>query len=300
MLLDISMIKIQHLRFLVAVVDYGSAINAAERLHISQPSISAGLKALEDELGGALFDRSGPANRPLRLTPKGQGFYRRAIDILGQCELAQAEFLGDSSHEKKLVLGVLDTLPQDFIINLLEAFQLNDSNTRLDLWEGSNDRIESWFSQKRLNIVLSNVGSLTPNTQLLWREPLVAVVAPDHPYAGTTNFMSIRDLSKYPFIHRSSCELDSLGRARLKAEGVKLNLQMRTESESLAFELVRRSHNITLAPKSLVPSDLSIINVSGLEIERSIGLKWQENTPLQVISALSAAIKQNNSICQTG
>lgn len=287
------MIKTQHLRFLVSVVDYGSATKAAERLHISQPSISAGLKALEDELGGALFDRSGPANRPLSLTPKGQAFYRRAIEILGMCESAQEEFSGSSAQEKKLVLGVIDTVSKDIIVGATRLFEINELGTKLDLWEGSVSRLEHWFRHKRVDVILSNVGSLMPNEKLLWREPLVAVVAPDHPYISTAQVISIRDLTEYPFIHRSNCELDPLGKARLKAEGVRLNARARVESESLAFDLIRRSKKFTLAPKSLVPSDLVSIKVSGLEVERSIGLRWQEDTSLQMVSALSAAIEQN-------
>ncbi|MDP2573639.1 LysR family transcriptional regulator [Vibrio penaeicida] len=284
------MLKIQHLRFLVSVVDYGSAIKASERLYVSQPSISAGLKALEDELGGALFDRSGPANRPLRLTPKGQNFYRRAIEILNQCESAQAEFAGNSNQTSKWILGVLDTLSQDVVVKALRTFERGEPDTRIDIWEGSATKIESWFAKKRVDMILGNVGSLMPNEKLLWREPLVAVVAPDHPCAGTTNVISIRDLTQFPFIHRTNCELDQIGRARLKAEGVKLNIHARAERESLAFELIRNSHNMTLAPQNLVPENLTSIRVSGLNIERSIGLRWQENTPIQVTSALSESI----------
>ena len=87
--------KLQHLRFLTAVVDYGGVIKAAERLHLSQPSISAGLKALERELGQPIFDRSTPANRTLRLTPAGRRFYRNALEILRQCDAARADFLRD-------------------------------------------------------------------------------------------------------------------------------------------------------------------------------------------------------------
>ncbi|KJY74815.1 LysR family transcriptional regulator [Vibrio nigripulchritudo] len=284
------MLKVQHLRFLVSVVDYGSAIKASERLHVSQPSISAGLKALEEELGGALFDRSGPANRPLRLTPKGQIFYHRAIEILNQCESAQAEFAGDSNQTSKWVLGVLDTLSQDIVVKALRTFEHDNPDTRIDIWEGSANKIESWFAKKRVDMILGNVGRLMPNEKLLWREPLVAVVASDHPYARTANAISIRDLTKYPFIHRSNCELDPIGRARLKAECVKLNIQARTWRESLAFELIRNSQNITLAPSNLVPENLTCIRVSGLDIERSVGLRWQETIPIQVTSALSESI----------
>ncbi|WP_028305302.1 LysR family transcriptional regulator [Oceanospirillum maris] len=286
------MLKTQHLRFLVAVVDYGSAIKAAERLHISQPTISAGLKALEEELGGGLFDRSGPSNRPLRLTLKGQRFYQRALNILEQCESALEEFAGQSTEKVKIILGVIDTLPQDVVVDALLLFKAAEPNVSLNWWEGSSRKVTSWFSQERLDIVWNNVGDLTPNAKLLWRERLVAVVNPDHPYIKTAGTISIRDLAKYPFIHRSRCELDPLGQARLKGAGVKLNVQGRVEREDLAFRLVKHSQSFTLAPEKLVPPGLISVEVSGLNIERNIGLQWQVGTPLRVISALTSAIEQ--------
>ena len=101
--------KIQHLRFLAAVVEYGGVIKAAERLHLSQPSVSAGLKALEQTLGRPLFDRSIPANRPLRLTPAGRRFYRHAQEILRQCDAARADFLGEAGEQRRIRVGVLNT-----------------------------------------------------------------------------------------------------------------------------------------------------------------------------------------------
>ncbi len=286
-----SIIKTQHLRFLVAVVDYGGVIKAAERLHLSQPSISAGLKALEEELGGGLFDRSGPANRPLRLTPAGGRFYRRALGILSQCESARAEFTGHQKEAGQVVLGLLDTLPQEVVANAIRQFEANEPDIRLTLWEGSARRITGWFGQERLDIAWTNVGDLTPNARVLWREALVAVVAPEHDFARSAGAISIRDLGKAPFVHRSRCELDALGRARLKAAGVKLDVRVRVEREELAFQLVRSGKGITMAPKSLVPPDLAALEVTGLDIERSIGLQWREDTPSQVIPALVAAFK---------
>lgn len=283
-------LKTQHLRFLVAVVEYGGVIKAAERLHLSQPSVSAGLKALEDELGGALFDRSGPANRPLRLTPAGQRFYLRALDILGQCEAARSEFSGEPVSESRLRLGVLDTLPLERVARTLGQFTAHDTGTRLELWEGTASRLTSWLAQERIDVLWGNVGDATPHTRVLWREPLVAVVSPGHEYARSAGPMALRDLAKLPFVHRSNCELDALGRARLKAAKVKLDVRLRVEREGLAFQWIRDGQGITLAPESLVPPDLVALRVTGLDVQRSIGLQWLEDTPSQTVSALHAAI----------
>src|SRR5262245_31530789 len=98
--------KIQHLRFFVAVVDCGGVVRAAERLRISQPSISAGLKTLEEELGQPLFRRAG-TGRSLRPTLKALRFYGDAREILRKCDVARARFTTDEPRPNKLRIGVL-------------------------------------------------------------------------------------------------------------------------------------------------------------------------------------------------
>jgi len=279
--------KIQHLRFLTAVVDYGGVIKAAERLHMSQPSISAGLKALEQELGRPLFDRSAQANRPLRLTPAGRRFYRNALEILRQCEAARTDFLGATDAQRRVRVGVLDTLPQEAIVALFREFGKREPNVQIELWEGSAERVVGWLAQERIDVAWTNVDDLTPNARVLWREPLVAVVAPNHPFAKGHRHMTIRDLENQPFVHRSRCELDAVGRAQLRAAGVSLRVTARAEREGLAFRLIRSGKGITLAPKSLVPDDLVAVTVSGLTVARTIGLLWREKLDPMLVATVA-------------
>lgn len=281
--------KIQQLRFLTAVVDYGGVIKAAERLHLSQPSISAGLKALERELGRPLFDRSAQANRPLRLTPAGRRFYRNALEILRQCDAARADFLGETDEQRRVRVGVLDTLPQEAIVTMFRALGKREPNVQIDLWEGSADRVVGWLAQERVDVAWTNVNDLTPNARVLWREPLVAVVAPNHPFAKVRGHIAIRDLENQPFVHRSRCELDAVGRAQLRAAGVTLRVTARAEREDLAFRLIRSGKGITLAPKSLVPDDLVAVTVSGLTVARSIGLQWREKLDPMLLAMVADA-----------
>lgn len=282
--------KIQHLRFLVAVVDAGGVIKAAERLHLSQPSISAGLKALECELGRPLFDRSGPANRPPRLTPQGRRFYRHAVEILKQCEAARAALVGGPEARARLRTGILDTVPQEAVFQMFRRLG-QGTDVQIDLWEGSADRVAGWLAQKRVDVAWTQVSDLSPNTLVLWREPLVAVVAPAHPFATASGRISVRDLGKQAFIHRSRCELDALGRAQLKAAAVSLDVRARIEREDLAFRLVRSNAGITLAPKSLVPDDLVAVAVPDLTVMRSIGLQWQEGLDPMLLATVCDAAK---------
>ncbi|MHB1086011.1 MAG: LysR family transcriptional regulator substrate-binding protein [Thiobacillus sp.] len=220
-------------------------------------------------------DRSAPANRPPRLTPEGRKFYRRAIEILRQCEAARTDFVGGPEACTRLRIGILDTLPQEAIVEMFRQLGERGSDVQVDLWEGSADRVAGWLAQERVAIAWTQVADLSLNTLVLWREPLVAVVAPTHPFATTSGRISVRDLGKQPFVHRSRCELDALGRAQLKAAHVSLDVTARIEREDLAFELVRRGAGITLAPTSLVPDDLIAVAMPDLTVMRSIGLQWQ-------------------------
>ncbi|MFJ2994521.1 LysR family transcriptional regulator [Pandoraea sp. NPDC087047] len=68
------MIELRHLRYFLAVADYGSVAEAARRLHVAQPALSRQMKDLEEELGAVLFERGA---RGVTLTTAGSQF---AID----------------------------------------------------------------------------------------------------------------------------------------------------------------------------------------------------------------------------
>ncbi|EFE46619.1 hypothetical protein HMPREF0863_01532 [Erysipelotrichaceae bacterium 5_2_54FAA] len=73
--------KKDQLKNFVEVADCGSINKAAEKLYISQPSLSRSIHALEEEMGRKLFIRS---NRGITLTPTGNLLYYYARSILNQ------------------------------------------------------------------------------------------------------------------------------------------------------------------------------------------------------------------------
>src|SRR6266481_1271549 len=101
--------KIQQLRFLVTVIECGGVVNAAKRLHVSQPAISSALKALELDLGEPLFDRPAGGRR-LVPTSKAMRFHQRALEILHRCEIARTEFLAQKDRPARLRIGTLETI----------------------------------------------------------------------------------------------------------------------------------------------------------------------------------------------
>src|SRR5690349_19161718 len=126
--------KIQHLRFFAAVIDCGGVVKAAERLRVSQPAVSAGLKALEQELGQSLFERA-RGGRRLRPTSKAMRFHRDAVEILRQCDAARAQFGTTEPRPARLRIGVLQTIASCDVAAFMAALARHDPALRPQLWE---------------------------------------------------------------------------------------------------------------------------------------------------------------------
>ncbi len=81
--------ELRVLRYFLEVARAGSVTRAAERLHISQPTLSKQLKDLEGELGKKLFVRG---SHDVKLTDEGMLLRKRAEDILNMADKTLEEF----------------------------------------------------------------------------------------------------------------------------------------------------------------------------------------------------------------
>jgi DNA-binding transcriptional LysR family regulator len=80
--------NLRQLRYFSEIVESGSAVAAASRLHVAPTALSMQLAQLEEELGGELFDR---ARRPMELTALGRYFHPRAKALLAEAKHLQEE-----------------------------------------------------------------------------------------------------------------------------------------------------------------------------------------------------------------
>jgi len=112
---------VRQLSYVVAVADEGSFTRAAEALHITQPSLSQAVRALEAELGATLFERR---SRPVRLTAAGEALVDPARRALREVQTARAAVEAVRGlHAGHLDLVALPTLSIDPVAGLVGRFR---------------------------------------------------------------------------------------------------------------------------------------------------------------------------------
>ncbi len=149
-----NQLNYHHLRYFHAVAEEGSLQRAAEKLHVSKPSMSAQIKLLEEALGERLFRRAG---RSLVLTEYGRMVRTYAADIfaLGQ-ELVTARQRGPRAAGGRLQAGIVDSFPKLLTLDVMRPVFNRQPPVRLSCHEGRLDDLLGQLAAHRLDVVLSD------------------------------------------------------------------------------------------------------------------------------------------------
>lgn len=143
-----------HLFYFWTVAKEGTITKACKQLRLAQPTVSAQLRTLEDQLGERLFDRVG---RRLVLTETGHLVYRYADEIfsLGH-ELIDTLRGQPDGKPQRLKVGVADVVPKTIVYHLLEpALRMSDP-VHLICSEGKPNQLMAQLSLHELDVVLSD------------------------------------------------------------------------------------------------------------------------------------------------
>ena len=142
-----------HLRYFWTVATLGSLRKASEKLGVSQPSISAQLRSLQDALGEKLFQRHG---RNLVLTEMGQLVhgYAEAIFSLGQEMLSSVQGV-PGARPMRLNVGITDAVPKLVAREILRPALYHTPPVQVVCHEGSLGDLLARLTSLRLDIVLA-------------------------------------------------------------------------------------------------------------------------------------------------
>jgi LysR family transcriptional regulator, low CO2-responsive transcriptional regulator len=196
-------VTLRQLRTFKTVADLTSFSLAAQRLKLSQPSVSYQVKELEEALGLPLLDRLG---RRVQLTEAGTllyGYARRMLDTLDEATVAIEEMRG--IHRGSLRVGASTTVGIYLLPAALGAFKKLHPGLVISLEIGSRARVQEEVLNNVLDLAVVGPASKDPDLAIVpfLSDELVVVAPAGHPLAGKAG-LSLKDLAKEPFIMREA------------------------------------------------------------------------------------------------
>ena len=162
------------LRAFVAIADAGSFTAAADRLHMTQSTMSQQIARLEDAIGRALVDR---AARPVRLTVTGErllGHARRILALQDEALTLVAETSGTTSVR----IGMPDDIATPEMARAFAAFTRRHKEARLDVTTGLRSDLARRYRSGELDIVVLKEDAPGEDSLASFEEPIAWFAAP--------------------------------------------------------------------------------------------------------------------------
>jgi LysR family cys regulon transcriptional activator len=194
--------KLQQLRYLVAVVDNGMNITAAaQSLFTSQPGVSKQVKMLEDELSLQLFVRKGKSLT--ELTEAGHEVLaraRRILDEVGNIKSLSSELAGE--HQGQLAVATTHTQARYVLPEMLHEFHQQHPGITVNLHQGTSDHIARLVQDREADFAIASGGNVLFGDLVsfpIYRWERIVIVKPDHPLAKLRR-LTLEELARYPII----------------------------------------------------------------------------------------------------
>lgn len=269
--------QFQQLLYFVAVAETRHFTRAAERVHVSQPSLSQQIKTLENELGAELFSR---ARGNIALTDAGEALLPLARRILADADTARVEVQELAQLRRGRVrLGATPSLCTGLLPDVLRAFHDRHPGIQLLIEEGGSHDLVRELARGALDLALIVLplpaGSPVLTTVELLQEDLVVVSSPAEPPPCAGSAVRIAELREAPLVmFRHGYDLRELTVAACRAEGFEPAFTVEGGEMDAVLGFVRAGLGIAVVPSMVAAraGDLRVTPLARPGLRRTIAL----------------------------
>jgi LysR family hydrogen peroxide-inducible transcriptional activator len=280
------------LRYLVALARERHFGRAAERCHVSQPTLSIAVKKVEDELGLALFERH---RHEVLVTPGGEGIIRQAQRVLEEMEVLNgAARAARNQFADPLKLGAIFTVAPDLFPPLVRALKAGGSGLMLYLEENYTHVLAAKLASGELDAIVVAAPFAAPETHIeaIYREEFQLLLPEGHAWAERDTIPSGElEAGELLLLGEGHCFRDQVLEACPHLGASSGNTMGPASSLTTLRHMVASGLGLTLAPASAVPKLTEGGDVVARPLDpapaREIVLAWRRRFPRpQAIKAL--------------
>lgn len=215
--------NLSQLYYFVKLSELQHYTKAAKELYITQPSLSAAISSLENELGVSLFQKKG---RNIVLTKHGEEFYTYVSNSLNELERGITVMKSHSGGmEGTIKVGCIPTLIGDFLPNSIHGYNEKYPKVHFNVFQGRSRDIVNNISSGNYNIgFCSKVDEAKDlNFVPIMSQEIVIIVNDKHKLANTKKF-TLNDIKDYNFItYRTSIPIGKEINSILNKNDIKAN-----------------------------------------------------------------------------
>lgn len=282
--------KLQQLRYVAKVAECGSITEASRRLFVSQPSITASIRDLENEMGVHIFERT---NKGVIVSEEGETFLGYARQVLDQADLLEGKYKGTSEqvphfsvscqHYSFAVNAFVDVIREfdaaryDFTLREEQTHEIIEDVAHMKselgilyLSEHNREVIERMLAANEL--VFEGLFCATPHV----------FVCADHPLADHAS-VTLEDLEDYPFLSYEQGSYNSFYYSEELTSTFERRKNIRVRDRATLFNLAMGLNGYTVC-SGVISHELNgpgIISIP-LDVDEymEIGIITRKNTTL--------------------
>lgn len=290
--------NLRQLRYFCEIVDAGSAVAAASRLHVAPTALSMQMGQLEDDLGGELFDRS---RRPMELTALGRYFHPRARMLLAEADHLHDEARAVAAGESGvLAVGYTRSTIFSIVPNAIRAFRAGRSRVKVEILGMLSEHQHAALQSGRIQVGVSRyLGPVEPVPGLefthLLDDPFVVALPATHALAKRRSLraadLDAAGLITYPkdpqsrfAEHTVALLRSSGGRSPVAHEAADIHTALGMVASDLGFCLVGRS--VSHGGRH----DLAFVPLPGLRDQAAVFAVTKAGESSQVVTAFVEAL----------
>ena len=288
---------IRHLQIFVAVADCGKMRAAAERLHISQPSVSQAVRELESYYNIKLFER---LSQRIYITETGKKLLPYARHIIDSFETMEG-FINDTSSGNVILVGGSVSVGTRLLPPMIKSLENEVPDVDVCVIVDNTAAIEGKIQRSELDIAV--VEGIVRSDELvkkdIYDDELVLVVGPEHELFNHPG-IKLKELTKHALISRES---GSVERNQFEQFLLEHDIKMKNKWSCSNTETIKKAvlngEGIAILSRMVIEKEIAagevrVLNVENTRMKRKIKLIYHKN------KYISQSMKQFIDICTDG
>ena len=272
--------NLYYLQYFLAVARRESFSKAARDMHVTQPTVSNGVRELEQTLGVKLFNRG---SRHVSLTMEGRTLVGYAVRIQDLTEEVENRLAGgDVLPGEGFTFGAIDAAVTYLLTDILKRYVQRYPELELSVHVSPSQYLVEELLANRSEFALITLPNSHPRieTMSIYHDSMPLVVGGGHPFAVRTS-VALGEVAEQPLIlfHEDSVSRRIVDE-RFAEVGLSPRVVMEMRSPEAMRKLVEAGVGISFLPsltiqESIAGGTLREVTVEGVEFSRDIGVAWR-------------------------